>query len=82
MRSDTRALLQMFLWAGGIGLLVMAWLIAAVLLQINREAAIGVGLVLLLAGGTAVGVQLASRLFQPQPGKQAERGDAADRDRM
>ena len=79
MRSDVRALLRMFLWAGAGGLLVMAWLVAAVLLQLNREVAIGIGLGLLLVGGAALGVRFASGLFLPPPGKHAEPGAAPDR---
>ncbi len=78
MRSDVRALLRMFLWAGAVGLLVMAWLVAAVLLQLNHEVAIGTGLGLLLAGGAAIGVRFASGLFLPSPDKHAEPGAAAD----
>jgi hypothetical protein len=81
MRSDTRALLRMFLWAGVVTLVFMAVLAAAAFGRLDRGVAVGIGLGVLLVGGILVGLFASRGLLAPRKPRDpdAELGDAPDR---
>jgi hypothetical protein len=67
MRSDARALLEVFAWSGVVALVVIGILVVAALGGLKPEVAVGIAAVCLIAGAVLIGTKLRGALLGLRP---------------